>query len=64
MSHVPLSHVRTDGKGKFLGVDVCTCEVSDPDFRWPDNWKPTDESCPLFDRHVALHERITKGVTP
>ncbi len=61
---VPLSHVRTDGNGKFLGVDVCTCEVSDSNWSPPLDWKPTDDTCPLFDRHMALAERLRGEVCP
>lgn len=53
-----LSYVRSDGNGHFLRVDVCTCELSDPNFYAPDDWEPTDETCPIYDRHRALRERM------
>lgn len=42
--YVPVTHVRTDGKGHFLGVDTCTC----PPFR-----EGTNSACPVCFRGDA-----------
>jgi hypothetical protein len=50
-----LTKVITDGNGAFIRVDVCTCEVGKPGFHIAeDDWQPTDETCPLYDNHMAL----------
>jgi hypothetical protein len=57
MTH-PLAYVNTDGNGRFLGMLVCSCEVGRPGFDPGPDWLPTDDTCPLYDRHLALLERI------
>lgn len=55
-------HVRTDGHGRFLRIDVCTCECSQPTWQPGEDFKPTDDTCPLFDIHLRsaeiLRERL------
>jgi hypothetical protein len=55
-----LTYVRTDGRGRVINVEVCTCEVSAENFAPDEDWIPTDDTCPLYDRHLELQDRITR----
>ena len=37
----PVFRVVTDGNGKFLRIETCTCDDGDP------TWPGHDEGCPL-----------------
>lgn len=60
MTH-PNSYVRTDGKGKFLRVDICTCDISRNDLP-SRGGPPIDKTCAIYDKHLALWRRTQKKI--